>query len=123
MATPLRQPNGAPSATPLRTPRDNFSLNRDSGMQLVGATPRDIRLHERSIKDSLLSKLASLPKPKETEWELELPEEQDELVADSYKQDEDSSVRDRREKAARDAKELAEFNSLHKRRSFLHGSW
>ncbi|KAF2667981.1 cell division control protein [Microthyrium microscopicum] len=114
MATPFRQANGtngAPSATPLRTPRDNLSLNRESGMQLVGATPRDIRLHEKASKQSLMSQLAALPKPKESEWELELPEEQDEMVITSDSVAEDSAARDRREKMLRDAAELSEFKA------------
>lgn len=53
-ATPLRTPLG-PGATPMRTPRDNFAINQDdpSNMQLVGNTPREIKLREQSIKQKL----------------------------------------------------------------------
>ena len=55
-ATPLRGPHG-PGATPLRTPRDNFAINQDEsgGMQLVGSTPREIKLREQSLKQKLKS--------------------------------------------------------------------
>jgi pre-mRNA-splicing factor CDC5/CEF1 len=109
MATPFRQRNGV-SATPLRTPRDNFALNRNGAVP-VGHTPRDIRLHEKAQREGLLQKLASLPKPKETEWELELPEEQDESSGPRSSQPEDASVRDKRERLRREADERADFNS------------
>lgn len=114
MATPFRQPNGASavSATPLRTPRDNFSLNRDSAMQVVSQTPRDMRLQQKAQRQDLLSQLASLPKPKETEWELELPEERDESSTDlTQAQKEDASLRDKRERLLREAAELSEFKA------------
>jgi len=112
MATPFRQASGVPSATPLRTPRDNLSLNRENGMQLVGATPRDIKLHDKASRQTLFSQLAALPKPKETEWELELPEEQDETAIGSTRtQEEDAAVVAARETRMRDAKELAEFKT------------
>lgn len=72
MATPMRQsgangvvagpmrggPGSGPGATPLRTPRDNFAINKDDSeaMQMVGSTPREIRLREQSLKQQLKSK-------------------------------------------------------------------
>lgn len=70
MATPMRQggPNGVastpmrglngPAATPLRTPRDNFAINQtESGaMELVGNTPKEIRLREQSLRQQLKSR-------------------------------------------------------------------
>ena len=55
-ATPMRTPMG-PGATPMRTPRDNFAINQDdsSGMQVVGSTPREVRLREQSLKNQLKS--------------------------------------------------------------------
>lgn len=67
MATPLRQvgANGVavtplrtqmgPGSTPLRTPRDNFAINRDvsSETNLVGNTPKEVRLREQSLHQSL----------------------------------------------------------------------
>ena len=117
MATPLRNGmNGAggagmPGATPMRTPRDNFALNQDDGPSVVGQTPRDIRLREQASKSSLRGRLAALPKPKETEWELELPEEQAEMSATNGTSlsAEDAAVRDARNAQLAEAAALAEF--------------
>jgi pre-mRNA-splicing factor CDC5/CEF1 len=107
-ATPLRT---GPGATPMRTPRDNFSLNQeDASMQLIGQTPRDVSMREQAAKSSLRSKLAQLPKPKETEWELELPEEQEEkstTTTDAVL--EDSAARDARNAQLAEAAAMAEF--------------
>lgn len=116
MATPMRNglaaatPRG-PGATPMRTPRDNFRLNQDDGIvQLVGQTPRDIRLHEHAVRSSLRGKLASLPKPKETEWELELPDDQDETAVSRQELTaEDAAARDKREAELAHAAALADF--------------
>ena len=55
-ATPLRTPKIG-GATPLRTPRDNFAINQgDLGaMQLVGSTPKEIKLKEISQRNQLKS--------------------------------------------------------------------
>ncbi|KAF1810344.1 hypothetical protein P152DRAFT_460451 [Eremomyces bilateralis CBS 781.70] len=109
LATPMR--NGlsqTPGATPLRTPRDNFSLNREDGMALVAQTPRDVRLREIALKQDLRGKFSALPKPRETEWELELPEEQADVIA-AETTEEDAAVRDARNEALRKAAELADF--------------
>ncbi|KAL6706498.1 Pre-mRNA-splicing factor cef1 [Coniothyrium glycines] len=117
LATPFRQADGGagatparqgPGATPMRTPRDNFRLNDDSGMQLIGQTPRDIRLREDAKRKDLKSRLAALPKPKEESWEFELPEEQD-APMDVEISEEDAAERDRRRKEAQQAAENAEF--------------
>ena len=68
MATPLRQGGGGvgatpmrssmgPGATPMRTPRDNFAINQDDAgsMQLVGSTPREVKLREQSMRNQLKS--------------------------------------------------------------------
>ncbi|KAJ5489497.1 Pre-mRNA-splicing factor cef1 [Penicillium diatomitis] len=121
MATPFRQANGVgatpmhggvrPGATPLRTPRDHFSLNREGeGGQITGSTPREIKMHENFTRQSIRSKLASLPKPKETEWELEeLPSETAEPSADVEMTEEDAAERDRREQEAQESAAKAEF--------------
>ena len=117
MATPFRQANGVgatpmrqgPGATPMRTPRDNLRLNEDDGAQLVGQTPRDIKLRENAMRQSIRSKLAALPKPKQSEWEFELPEERDEIL-DVEMSEEDAAERDRRNRELQQAKERAEFN-------------
>ncbi|KAI1209933.1 pre-mRNA splicing factor component-domain-containing protein [Annulohypoxylon truncatum] len=115
LATPLRAGmNGGgatprrPGQTPLRTPRDNFALNSgDEEMSMVGGTAKDMRLRELSVKHQLKQGLASLPKPKETEWELEIPEEQQEAM-DVDETEEDAEVRDQRERAIREAQEKLE---------------
>lgn len=55
-ATPLRTRMGS-GATPMRTPRDNFAINPDNSgrMQIVGSTPREIKLREESMKQKLKS--------------------------------------------------------------------
>jgi len=116
LATPFRQTNGVgatpthqgPGATPLRTPRDNFRLNQEDGMQLIGQTPRDIRLRENAKKSDLRSKLAALPKPKETSWDFELPEEREDVMEVELTE-EDAAERDRRAKQAQEAAKRAEF--------------
>ncbi|KAJ6008049.1 Pre-mRNA-splicing factor cef1 [Penicillium herquei] len=121
MATPFRQANGigatpmhggiGPGATPLRTPRDHFALNREgAGGQLVGSTPRDIKMHENFMRQQIRSRLSSLPKPKETEWELEeLPSETAEPSASVAFTQEDAAERDRREQEAKELAAKAEF--------------
>lgn len=118
MATPMRQNgmNGAtpargPGATPMRTPRDTFNLNADGSMQVVGQTPREVRLAEQAARSSLRGKLSSLPKPKEMDFELDLPEEQMELSAEeaAAQAQEDSAARDKRNAELAHAAALAEF--------------
>lgn len=116
MATPFRQVNGTgatpmrngPGATPMMTPRDTLNLNRVNNMQLVGQTPRDLRLQEKAAKQTLLDKLASLPKPKALDYDLNIPEEEQESTSLSFSE-EDAAIRDARDKKLRDATELAEF--------------
>jgi pre-mRNA-splicing factor CDC5/CEF1 len=55
------------------------------------------------------SRFASLPKPKETEWELELPEDQQEYIDNTRPFEEDAAERDRRTAILREAAELADF--------------
>ncbi|KAI9827255.1 MAG: Pre-mRNA-splicing factor cef1 [Thelocarpon impressellum] len=109
-ATPLRTPGGV-GATPLRTPRDNFSINQDGNgmMRSTSETPREMKLREMALKEQVKHGFASLPKPQETEWELELPEEQDEPAASRSLSKEDAAVRDRRNEELREAAERAEF--------------
>jgi pre-mRNA-splicing factor CDC5/CEF1 len=102
-ATPLRV-----GQTPLRTPRDTFALNAaDQDMDMVGGATNDARMRELSLRHQLKERLAALPKPKETEWELELPEDQQEPKT-AEELEEDAAERDRRERAIREARELIE---------------
>ena len=112
MATPFRQ--GGVGQTPIRTPgagqtpaRDAFGMNQNGEMQMVDSTPRDVRMREMSIKHQLKQGLASLPKPKDTEWELELPDEQAEMSMVEISE-EDAEIRDRRERETRQAMEEME---------------
>ena len=127
MAIPMRQDNSnsgrttpmhtiaAAQGTPLRTPRDNFALNKgDPGtMQLAGSTPRELRLQEQAIKSQLKSKFAALPKPKELDFELELPEEHREVDGLIKLSEEDAAERDQRNQVLREVAERTDF----KRRS------
>ncbi|PNS18444.1 Pre-mRNA-splicing factor cef1 [Sphaceloma murrayae] len=112
---PYKQINGpgatprGPGATPMRTPRDTFRLNQEDESALVAQTPRDIRLRDLAIRNDLRSKLASLPKPKETDWELELPEEQDETAVAREVTKEDAAIRDERERLRQEAEAKAEL--------------
>ena len=53
--------------------------------------------------------MASLPKPKQTDWELELPEEQSEINGQAKLSEEDATERDRRNQILREAAERADF--------------
>ncbi|RMZ87857.1 hypothetical protein DV736_g4911, partial [Chaetothyriales sp. CBS 134916] len=111
MATPFRQTNGVNGvgATPLRTPRDNYTLNTQN--QLVSQTPVEARRAENMHRQMLRAKLASLPKPKATEWELEeLPTETAESSTSvGPGQAEDQEEIDARARALREAEAAAEF--------------
>lgn len=119
MATPFRQANGmgatpmpgiGAGATPLHTPRDHLSLNREGeGSQLIGSTPRDIKMHEKFVREQMRSKLASLPKPKESEWEFDAPSETTEPTISEEISEEDAAERDRRNNEAREKAAKAEF--------------
>ncbi|KAJ4320987.1 Pre-mRNA-splicing factor cef1 [Fusarium piperis] len=115
MATPLRGPDGVgatprrPGQTPLRTPRDTLALNQEDGMSMVSATPRDIRMREVALRSQLKSGLASLPKPKDTEWEFDIPDDQKEAMQVDEMTEEDAAERDRREQERREAEEALEF--------------
>ena len=123
MATPMRHggPNGAgatpsrtpigPGATPLRTPRDSFAINQDDpgAMQLVENTPREVKMREESLARQLKSQFAALPKPKAMDFELELPEEQEEINGDVELSEEDAAERDRRNQVIQKAAERADF--------------
>jgi pre-mRNA-splicing factor CDC5/CEF1 len=102
-ATPLR-----PGQTPMRTPRDTFALNAaDDDMSVVGSTPAAAKMREMAMKHHLKQSLASLPKPKENEWDLELPEEQEETRT-AEQMEEDAADRDRRDREIREAQEELE---------------
>lgn len=116
MATPLRQDvnaigatPGRPGQTPMRTPRDNFALNEADSFDRASATPRDVRLHNLAMRNQLRAGLASLPKPKDVEWEFDIPEEQKERAAGEGEVEDDAGERDRRERERRQAEEALEL--------------
>lgn len=114
MATPLRADGvgatpGRPGQTPMRTPRDTLSLNQDGGMSMVSATPRDLRMRDLAVRNQVKSGLASLPKPKDSEWEFDIPDEEKELMQVDEMTEEDAAERDRRERERREAEEALEF--------------
>lgn len=93
---------GTAGATPMRT------AFRTPGPM---ATPlrRDLSLASSSIgPPSALSQLSELPKPQMTDWEFEMPEEQDE-AAQATDTPEDAALRDAKAKAARIAAEKEDF--------------
>ncbi|CAO3600636.1 unnamed protein product [Absidia cylindrospora] len=122
MATPLRGATATPSTTgnqtPFKTPlRDHFNINDQT--ESVEATPMDEKMAQLHRKRSLLQGLSSLPKPR-NEWEIRLPDVEDDEV-DSAKKDqeqqdqaEDMSEVDRRNKelAIKNEQELLGRRSL-----------
>lgn len=56
-----------------------------------------------------MDRFASLPKPKETDWEFVLPEEQHETDGDVQLSEEDAAERDRRNREIQEAAERAEL--------------
>lgn len=99
---------GRPGQTPMRTPRDSFALNQGDGMSLASATPRDLKMRDLQLRNQLRSGLASLPKPKDSEWEFEIPEDQQEVANLDDVTEEDAAERDRRERERRAAEEELE---------------
>lgn len=105
--TPMRAP-GIAGDGPLRTPRDSFSLNVSEQIHYSESTPQQIKLREQEIKNRLKQGLLSLPKPKETEWELELPEIKKEPLK-NLEISEDAELIDRRNQLAKESREKEEF--------------
>ena len=111
LATPLH--GGAPDglatprgvgATPLRTPRDNLSINPATGMVTGGETPREQRLRVDSAKRALKVGFMNLPKP-ENNFELLVPEDEDEEQMSGPTVEEDAAERDARLKRMREEEE------------------
>jgi pre-mRNA-splicing factor CDC5/CEF1 len=92
---------GTVGATPMRTPF------RTPG---PGATPlrRDLSIMGPPGTSSAVSRLSALPKPQMTDWEFELPDEQEQL-ATTTDTPEDAAIRDAKAKAAREAAEREDF--------------
>jgi pre-mRNA-splicing factor CDC5/CEF1 len=88
-----------PMATPFRS---------STGEHIGASTPRS-RLPTQPKDARLKSRLASLPKPKETNWEFELPIEDQTDQMEVEISEEDAAERDRRNREAQQAAERAEF--------------
>ena len=117
LATPFRAgqtdvsatPASSVGATPLRTPmRDSLSIN-DENASIYGATPRVERHRLHDVKRQLRAGFSSLPQPK-NEYELVLPEEQEDeedTAGESAEVTAAMRIEDRSEREAR-LKELRE---------------
>ena len=112
LATPLHNGVGPDSlvtprgvgATPLRTPRDNLSINPTTGMVTGGQTPREQRLRVDSAKRALKAGFMSLPKP-ENNFELLVPEDEEDEQTSGPMVEEDAAERDARLKRIREEEE------------------
>ena len=109
LATPLHggatDSNSAVGATPLRTPmRDNLSINPTTGMVTGGQTPREQRLRVDSAKHALKAGFLNLPKP-ENNFELLVPEDEEEESEQAPAIEEDAAERDARLKRMREEEE------------------
>ncbi|GAA5947790.1 hypothetical protein JCM3765_001084 [Sporobolomyces pararoseus] len=111
-ATPASSVAGSVGATPLRTPmRDNLSINDENASQFGGMTPRD-QLHD--VKRQLRQGFSSLPQPK-NEFELVLPEEEEESAEQVSEEVakamriEDRTERENKLKELREIEEKKEF--------------
>lgn len=101
-ATP-REP-GQVGATPLRTPmRDNLSINPDDEFSVV-QTPRENRMRESASKRALRTGFMNLPKP-ENNFELMVPEDEEDETAQGPTRKEDAAERDAKLKRAREEEE------------------
>ncbi|KAF8134512.1 pre-mRNA splicing factor component-domain-containing protein [Boletus edulis] len=99
----LATPRGV-GATPLRTPRDNLSINPTTGMVSGGETPREQRLRADSAKRALKSGFMNLPKP-ENNFELLVPEDEEEEQTSGPMFEEDAAERDGRLKRMQEEEE------------------
>lgn len=88
-----------PMATPFRS---------STGEHIGASTPRS-KVPTRSKDTSLKNRLATLPKPKETSWEFELPTEEQAEQMEVEISEEDAAERDRRNREVQQAAERAEF--------------
>ncbi|KAH7340718.1 pre-mRNA splicing factor component-domain-containing protein [Rhizoctonia solani] len=121
LATPRANDSGPGAtpkvgATPMRTPRDNLSINAEDGT-MIGDTPREERLRANAAQRSLKLGFASLPKPS-NDFEVVLPEDEEEA------EDEDErtmTVEDMAERNARMKKlqEEEERKALERRSSVV----
>lgn len=102
LATP-REP-GQVGATPLRTPmRDNLSINPGDGLSAI-QTPRENKMRESASKRALRAGFMNLPKP-ENNFELMVPEDEEDETAQGLTREEDAAERDAKMEKARQEEE------------------
>ncbi|KAJ7582452.1 pre-mRNA splicing factor component-domain-containing protein [Mycena floridula] len=92
---PLLTSRDAPgvAGTPLRTPRDELSINPDGTYPSGAETPRDVRLRTSSAKRALQAGFMNLPKP-ENNFEVLAPEDEEEDAQQVELSEEDAAERD-----------------------------
>lgn len=101
-ATPRE--TGQVGATPLRTPmRDSLSINPESQFS-VAETPRENRMRESASKRALRAGFRNLPQP-ENNFELMVPEDEEDETAQGPMREEDAAERDAKLKKAREEEE------------------
>ena len=89
----------------MRTPmRDGLRINAEDGLSTVGDTPREQRIRMSSAKRALQAGFMSLPKP-ENNFELLVPEDEEEELVDGSRTEEDAAERDARLKRQREEEE------------------
>jgi len=104
IGTTPRDP-GQVGATPLRTPmRDNLSINPGDELSSVAQTPRENRMRESASKRALRTGFMNLPKP-ENNFELMVPEDEEDETAQGITKEEDAAERDAKLKKAREEEE------------------
>jgi pre-mRNA-splicing factor CDC5/CEF1 len=92
-------------ATPLRTPmRDNLSINPGDEFSSVVQTPRENRMRESASKRALRTGFMNLPKP-ENNFELMVPEDEDDETAQGTTREEDAAEVVAKLKRAREEEE------------------
>ncbi|KAF9792452.1 pre-mRNA splicing factor component-domain-containing protein [Thelephora terrestris] len=95
---------GQVGATPLRTPmRDNLSINPEN-QSSVAETPRENRMRESASKRALRAGFRNLPQP-ENNFELMVPEDDEDETAQDPMREEDAAERDAKLKKAREEEE------------------
>jgi pre-mRNA-splicing factor CDC5/CEF1 len=96
--------SGQAGATPLRTPmRDSLSINPENPSSVV-QTPRENRMRESASKRALRTGFMNLPKP-ENNFELMVPEDEEDETAQGPMKEEDAAERDAKLRRAREEEE------------------
>lgn len=84
--------------------RDNLSINPDGELPSVVQTPRENRMRESASKRALRAGFMNLPKP-ENNFELMVPEDEEDESAQDPTREEDAAERDAKLKKAREEEE------------------